>query len=118
MECIINKVSTSAGDAIIHCNVYPNGSVFLWVFSAGQVSAEDLHIATPDKYSALLALSSRIGDSESRGRGLALRLTKKMGIQCVVSWNIDASVASDVVSTIESEMFNTVERVRVSRKAE
>lgn len=115
MECIISDVN---GGITIHTLVYASGSVFVWISDPKDVALDDFHIATPDKYSKLPALSSRMGDTESRGRGLALRITKRFGIQCIVSWCIgdQASIGGDIVKSVESKVFEVVESAQQKYK--
>lgn len=113
MECIIRHVDTAAGSVVIHTLVYPSGGVFVWILSAKDIALDDFHIATPDKYSKLPAMSSRMGDTESRGRGLALRISKKFGIQSIISWCIGdaSSIGGEGVKAVEASIFDTIHSV-------
>ncbi len=117
MECIIDRVETSAGDVIVHTLVYPSRSVIVWILSSRGASLDDLHIASPDKYSKLPALSSRMGDTESRGRGLALRISKKFGIQCIVSWCLgdEGAVGGEIVKSVENKVFDTIQSLEAKK---
>jgi len=110
MECVINTVNTDTGDIVIHYLFYPNGSVFLWVFYASDPDFRDFHTAVPDKYSSIPAISTRIGETDSTGRFLAMKLSKKMGVPIIVSWSLPETVdASDQVAlAVESRIFQDI----------
>lgn len=108
METFHRIIPTPAGEALVHYVVYPNSSVFVWVTSANELDLDDLHIAVPDKFGRLPALTTRIGDQDSRGRFVALRLSKKLNIPVIVSWSLPESVDSD--SLIESGIVNELQK--------
>ena len=105
MDCFSETVSTSLGDVLLHYLVYPNGSVFVWVSAAASTEFDDFHVAVPDKFSSLPAVSSRMGGYESSGRNVALRLSKKLQLPVIVSWSVPAEFEADT-NLIESRIFS------------
>jgi hypothetical protein len=109
MDCVIKTVHTDAGDLTVHYLFYPNGSVFLWIFHNIEIDFSDFHTAVPDKYGSIPAISSRIGDSDSPGKYLAMKLSKKLNVPVVVSWSLPDSLAStEMANEVESRIFQDI----------
>lgn len=109
METFVEKVTSGVGDVILHIIKYPNGSIFVWVTPEANPQFEDFHVATPTDFSSIPAVTTRIGDSESTGRFVALRLSKRLGVPVVVSWSL-GDVVADEFSAIESEVFSILKK--------
>ena len=114
MECIIRTISTDSAEVVAHFLVYPNGSVFVWVFGADDPSINDFHTAVPSKFSSVPSVSTKIGELESTGRALALKLTTKFQVPMVVSWNID-NHSPAVISAVETSLFHEIKNIQSNR---
>jgi hypothetical protein len=92
--------------------LYPNSSVFIWVSHTAEVDFNDFHAAVPDKYARIPAVSTRIGDSDSTGKYLAIKLTKKLNVPVVVSWSLpDTLGSSEIRTTIENQIFQDIKDI-------
>ena len=106
MQTFIEKVTTELGDVVVHAIAYPNRSIFLWVtFSEGPVFG-DFHFAVQTEFSSIPAVSTRLGDAESTGRSVAIRLSKKLGVPVIVSWNLPEDFSSETQVSVESRVFS------------
>lgn len=106
MESFHRVLPTDTGNFLLHYIIYPNGTVFVWVADNKEISFDDFHVAVPDKFGSLPALSTRLGETDSRGRFTALRLSKRLGVQAVVSWSIDQN--DETSRLIENEILKDI----------
>ena len=113
MDCFSRILSTTTGDVLLHYLIYPNKSVFVWASLTVSLDFDDFHVAVPDQFSQLPAVTSRMGGEASLGRSIAVRLSKKLERPVIVSWSIPEDIPIDA-SAIESEIFKDI-RERRSR---
>ena len=111
MDCFSRTLSTPTGDVFLHYLVYPNQSVFVWVSLANELEFDDFHVAVPDQFSSLPAVTSRMGGDASVGRNVALRLSKKLACPVIVSWSLPDELPIDA-SGIETEIFSDIRQRR------
>lgn len=114
MECAIRQFSSDSTEVVAHFLIYPNGSVFVWVFSADAPFISDFHAATPDKFSNVPAVTTKLGELESTGRFLSLKLAKKLKTPVMVSWSLDDR-SPESVATIEARLFEEIKTLQGSR---
>lgn len=114
MECVIRQISSDSAEVIAHFLLYPNGSIFVWVCAPDAPLISDFHAAVPDKFSNVPAVSTKIGELESTGRFLSLKLAKKLNAPAIVSWNCDAQSAESV-SAIEARLFEEIKKIKANR---
>jgi len=74
----------------------------------------DFHAAVPSKFSSIPSVSTKVGDLESTGRSLSLKLAKKLQVPVVVSWNLDANSA-DVIAAVEASLFTEIKTIQANR---
>lgn len=108
MQTFIEKVSTELGDVIVHVIEYPNRSLFLWVTLSESPVFGDFHFAVQTEFSSIPAVTTRLGDAESTGRSVALRLSKKLGVPVIVSWNVSDDFTSEAAVSVESRVFSVL----------
>ena len=114
MDIHIDKITTDFGDVLVHAISYPNRSLFLWIASSENPDFDDFHMATQTEFSSIPAVTTRLGDAESTGRNVALRLSKKLGVPVVVSWSLPDGFA-DVFASVESQVFSILKKSTLSR---
>ena len=111
MECVIKQFAVESTIVLAHFLLYGNGSIFVWVSSPDIPEISDFHAAVPDKYSYIPAVTTKVGEMESTGRLLALKLAKKLQVPVIVSWNIEV-YSPEIVSSIEHRLFEEIKSAK------
>lgn len=104
MECFAKTLETDSGEILLHFIRYPNNSMFVWVSRACSPEFDEFHVASPTMFSDVPAVSTRLGDAESRGRSVALRISKRIRVPVIVSWSIPEEYSA-VFGLVEAEIF-------------
>lgn len=108
MEVYQRIVSSEAGDILLHFIDYPNGSIFVWATTVQDLSFDDFHVAVPDKFARLPAVSTRMGDTDSIGRFVALRLSQRLKTPVVVSWSLPGFTGGEGAQFVEAEILKEI----------
>ena len=108
MDCFTEVLATNTAEVLLHFLIYPNKSVFVWVSPTSSIQFDDFHVAVPDQFSNLPAVTSKLGENDSVGRHVALRLSKKLQVPVIVSWSLPEELGVDG-GPIESKIFSAIQ---------
>ncbi len=110
----MNTFSTSAGEICVNVLTYSNASIFVWVGIPGDVRFDDFHASAPSEYSEIPPVSTRLGETDSPGRALSLKLAKRFRSPVMISWCVPDEFMS-ASAEIEDRILSIVGRT--SRQA-
>lgn len=77
---------------------------------------EDFHTAVPSTFSSIPSVSTKVGEIESTGRSLALKLAKKLQVPVIVSWNLESD-SPELVATVEASLFKEIKIIQANRSS-
>lgn len=111
MDAIARTVSTELGEVLVNVFIYPNTSLLVWVSRVGEYSLDDFHAAAMTEYSEIPSVTTRLGESDSVGRSLSMKLTKRYGAPVMVSWSLGSEFEAVSVE-IQKEICLAVDEKR------
>jgi hypothetical protein len=88
MEVKSEVVPTDKGDVLVHLISYPNGSAFIWITLTSDPRFDDFHAAATTAFSDVPSVTTRLGETDSIGRTLSLKLAHRLKAPCIVSWSL------------------------------
>ena len=72
-----------------------------------KVAFDDFHAAALTEYSDVPSVSTRLGETDSLGRTLSMKLARRFKLPTIVSWSLPGEF-DDFSSTIEREVISAI----------
>jgi len=76
----------------------------------------DFHTAVPSQFSSIPSVSTKVGELESTGRTLALKLAKKLNVPVIVSWNLESD-SPEIIAAVETSLFKEIKIIQAKRSS-
>lgn len=103
----MRTISTDIGEVLLNIVSYPNGSHFVWISRLDAPEFDDFHIASITEFSDIPSVSTRLGETDSLGRALSIKLARRFHVPSVVSWSLGVEFES-VSQVVEKEVFRAI----------
>lgn len=111
MEAQSETIATDSGEVLIHMISYPNGSIFAWITLASDPKMDDFHISAITAFSEVPSVSTRLGETDSIGRSLSLKLARRLKAPCIVSWSLPSEFEAHSIQ-VETAVFRIAQNVK------